>query len=740
MIALSLVAVLSAQVPQTINFQGALKDANGEPVNDSKYMEFRIYDVLTGGSTIWTEQHPTVTITDGIFSVELGLTTPIPPSMLVAPELYITYFLGGETAEMSPRRRILSVPYAIMSDEANLALIADNADSLGGVPVSGFVLQDSLGNATINGTMTANAFIGDGSGLTGITGVYDSTYIHATGPDTMTANSGLPTLTVSNSGAGDGILIDSAGDDGININNVTTDGVHIYSTGDDGLQIESSGNFGVRIDSTGNDGVYVYNAGNPTSHTSIALNNGFEVAGAEDYGVYVGYAGSKGIVVNQVGNPSSQTFSTSKPGLEVVGTEGEGVFVGQADDDGVYVYRAGNPATQSWISTKSGFEVAGAEGDGLYVGYSGVDGVHVKEATDNGIQIEKSGNFGVRIDSTGNDGIYIRKAGNPSSINSNFYKNGLEIAGAENDGVHIGFAGSSGVVIDSVLFKGVHIEYVGNPSTRFWSGEDDGFSVAGSEGNGVFVGQADEDGVVVVKAGNPTDYYTNWENCGVEVLGAESDGVFVGYSNENGGYVNFADSCGVWANTTDSSGEWGIDTPDKIRGSNITTRSMSTYGKNEGTAFLEPGDIVSLTGYEENILGDSDIPIIKVTKTDRNNTEAVIGVVEYKVAINKNIKHIGKKETNERESISRKSFRFEDGQAHNGDYVSIFILGPADVKVDSRENIKTGESLTAGNGFARKVRKREFEGITVAENVGILGKALEDSNGKDKIKVYVNCK
>ena len=67
-IMLSIAAILFAQAPQSINFQGALKDANGEPVNDSKYMEFRIYDVLSGGTALWTEQHPTVTIDGGIFS------------------------------------------------------------------------------------------------------------------------------------------------------------------------------------------------------------------------------------------------------------------------------------------------------------------------------------------------------------------------------------------------------------------------------------------------------------------------------------------------------------------------------------------------------------------------------------------------------------------------------------------------------------------------------------------------
>lgn len=790
---LSLTAMSFTDVPQTINFQGALKDANGEPVNSSQLFEFRIYNTLSAGSPVWTEQHFGVPINTGIFSVELGLTTPFPVDMFINPELYITYILGGETTEMTPRRRILSVPYSLMSDEAYLANMADNSDHLGGIPPIGFVQQDSLENAIINGTMTANAFVGDGSGLTGITGVYDSLYIHSTGPDTMIANSPYPTLSVGN-GSGDGIYIDAlgdgiyvnqsgisglevananvygvfvgnAGDGGVKIHNAGNpaayhenpgksgfevsgsegdglyvgysgvDGVHIKEAADNGMQIEQSGNFGVRIDSTGNDGVFVYHAGNPTSQTSNALINGFEVAGAENYGVYVGYAGSKGVVVNKVGNPSGQTFSVSKSGLEIAGAEGEGVFIGQADDDGVYVYHAGNPADQHFISSYSGFEVAGAEGDGLYVGYSGIDGVHVKEAADNGLHIEESADFGVRIDSTGNDGIYIRKVGNPSAIYSYSNKNGLEIAGAEDDGISIGRADHDGIYINSAGYTGVYIDKAGNPSTQSWSGIKDGFSIAGAQGNGLFVGQADGIGVRVVNAGNPSDENYCWNSSGFEVDGAEGHGLFVGHADCHGVKVESADSCGVWANTTDSNGEYGIYTPDKIAAEGgFVVPLRTTIGRNSGSEILESGDIVCLTGYEENVLGVSNVPLINVSKADSYNSNAVIGVVEYRVSVST------KTETSSEKTIVWKSFRHVEGNAGPGDYISIITEGPADVKVEFRENINIGESLTAGNGLAEKVRTTEINGITVAENVGILGKALEDSNGKSKIKVYVNCK
>lgn len=670
-IMLSIAAILFAQAPQSINFQGALKDANGEPVNDSKYMEFRIYDVLSGGTALWTEQHPTVTIDGGIFSAELGLVTPFPPDMFYAPQLYITYFLGGETTEMSPRRRILSVPYSLLSNEAMLADMADNADHLGGIPPVGYVQQDSLGNVNISGTVSAVSFAGDGSGLSGITGIYDSLYIHSTGPDTMSANSSNAVLTIKNyHSSGNGIMINDAYE-GVRVDSAST-GISVYSS-DIGLYVDNGTEYGAYF---------------------VGVDQGIHIHSSINEGINIVNAGSDGYSVFSAGSPSVSYTSSVNNGFEVNGAEGSGVYVGQADQDGIYVYRSGNPTSAISSNSKSGFEVAGAEGDGLYVGYCGVDGVHVKEAADNGLHIEESADFGVRIDSTGNDGIYIRKAGNPSSISPGTSKNGLEIAGTEGDGVYIGHADEYGININDALY-------------------------------GVFVNSAISDGIWIEDVGNN----------GIYLQGINNYGLVVNDSGEDGVNTWQCSGDGVDANTENVNGEYGVTTPDKMwAGAGYFQTRSGTVGRNTDSVSLEPGDIVCLSGYEENVLGESDIPLINVTKADKNNSDAVIGVVEYKVYIREEIIEY------ERETRTIKSFRFTEGKAGKADFVSIIIAGPADVKVDSRDIVKTGETLTAGNGLAKKVRTTEVNGITIAENVGILGKALEDSNGKSKIKVYVNCK
>ena len=569
--------------PQSINFQGVLKDANGEPVNDSKFMEFRIYNSITGGSALWTEQHSSVTISNGIFSVQLGIIAPFANNLLDNSDLFITYLLGGESIEMSPRQKLNSVPYSIRSTKADTAVMAENSLNIGGVPLSSLVQQDSLGNVGVSGVITANSFVGDGSGLTGMTTTYDTLYVHKSRADTMTANTSGATLTISNSGQyGNVIHIKKLS------NNINDNAIKIDST-----------SCGVYVERSSGNAFWVNSA-------DIGLNISSADVGVSAFLCEIGFSIS----------------NCARNGLDVGHTGKNGVFVALADSSGINVYLVGSPSEHHPSDTKSGFIVEGVKGHGLFVGYAEADGVHINKTLLDGVRVHNAGHNGFLVD----------------------------------------YAAGNGVKVDSTLF----------------------------------------------------------------------DGLLINNAGCRGVNVNSAINDGVYANTANSNGEYGLYTPDKIYGSNLTTRTINNIGLNVGNESLEAGDIVCLSGYENNVLGNSDIPIIKITKANGNNSQAVIGVVEYKVHIKEEIEDEGKRVT--------KSFRYAKGNATKGDYVSIIVLGPANVKIKSKENIKTGELLTAENGLAKKTKVVEFEGITVAENVGILGKALENSNGKDKIKVYVNCK
>lgn len=112
------------QVPRTMSYQGVLKDAGGNLVNDSKAITFRLYDAVDAatGSAIWSEQL-TVQIDDGVFSVILGETTALPDPFPAPAWLGIDVDATGE--ELSPRTRLTASPYsfnALRADTAQYAL------------------------------------------------------------------------------------------------------------------------------------------------------------------------------------------------------------------------------------------------------------------------------------------------------------------------------------------------------------------------------------------------------------------------------------------------------------------------------------------------------------------------------------------------------------------------------------------------------------------------------------------
>ena len=107
----------SAQVPGSISYQGRLLDATGAPVSSSVTMAFGLYAQANSTVTIWTETH-TVTPINGFFTVHLGDINeggkPFGAGVWTGEIRYLGIQVAGD-AEMSPRAKLLSAPYALLA-------------------------------------------------------------------------------------------------------------------------------------------------------------------------------------------------------------------------------------------------------------------------------------------------------------------------------------------------------------------------------------------------------------------------------------------------------------------------------------------------------------------------------------------------------------------------------------------------------------------------------------------------
>lgn len=103
-------ALVLAAPPATLGYQARLADASGQPITGTRTITFRLYDVASGGSALWTETQNNLLIDGGNLSVELGATLPMSEA-LFGRQLYLGVQIQGDS-EMTPRPRLTSAPYA----------------------------------------------------------------------------------------------------------------------------------------------------------------------------------------------------------------------------------------------------------------------------------------------------------------------------------------------------------------------------------------------------------------------------------------------------------------------------------------------------------------------------------------------------------------------------------------------------------------------------------------------------
>ncbi len=305
---------VSAVVPTLVNFNGALRDAGGQPLSGPQQVTFSLYKESAGGAALWMEAQKVEADATGTYTVTLGATTAqgMPASLFASGE---AHWLGVrvEGQEEQPRVLLVSVPYALK---------AADAQTLGGLPSSAFALAPATSNTSSSTTTTTTTSAGrhtPSSGVTTAGGTASTLPLFSTAADIENS-----VVTQSGSGSTAKIGINAAPATTLDVNgdttvrgNLTSNGFVNASTYELGGSLFAFGNAASAytfLGFAGNTAAYT-NYGNTATGYQALYKNMFGYSNTA-YGMSALYANYSGNYNTAVGNAalsgnSSGTYNTA---------------------------------------------------------------------------------------------------------------------------------------------------------------------------------------------------------------------------------------------------------------------------------------------------------------------------------------------------------------------------------------------------------------------------------------------
>lgn len=195
----------TAHAQATLSIQGIIRKSNGAAVDDGKYdLTFKLYPTTSGGTAVHTETQ-TVNVAGGIYSTELGGSTP-----LTAP-FNQTYYLGVSVdggAELIPRARLTSSPYSLALLGTTNLFPGAGTVGVGTIsPAAGYQMHianaSGAGKLLVEGSTAASIDLKKGSmvGSIGFGSANDNLLVNPGANNTILQYNGSAKLTVTNNGA-----------------------------------------------------------------------------------------------------------------------------------------------------------------------------------------------------------------------------------------------------------------------------------------------------------------------------------------------------------------------------------------------------------------------------------------------------------------------------------------------------------------------------------------------------------
>ncbi len=159
-VVLALASLATADVPQMINYQGRLTDGTGSPVADGPYLiNFKIYGSAAGDDSLWYSGFKSVTVTDGLFTYQLGTSPSFPHDLF---EGDTTRYLGITVMtddEITERTKIISVAYAYHALRADSAQYAAEAASVTAGSIGATEVKSNEVQLRVDGTCPPGYYI-----------------------------------------------------------------------------------------------------------------------------------------------------------------------------------------------------------------------------------------------------------------------------------------------------------------------------------------------------------------------------------------------------------------------------------------------------------------------------------------------------------------------------------------------------------------------------------------------------
>lgn len=123
---------VAAAAPALLPVQGVLTDAQGQRLNGDLQVTFTLYDTPTGGTSFFAETLP-VSLEDGLFTVYLGEVNTLDLVNFQMEGTYLGIAVGAD-AEMTPRLRLATAPYAGFAQFCGEALTLEGEGAMSFAP------------------------------------------------------------------------------------------------------------------------------------------------------------------------------------------------------------------------------------------------------------------------------------------------------------------------------------------------------------------------------------------------------------------------------------------------------------------------------------------------------------------------------------------------------------------------------------------------------------------------------